>query len=57
MKAKDVSGHLRVMYDEKAKLAGYDSWSAFLSDLNLQDEDASDACLVLKDQIEAEGRK
>ncbi len=54
MKAKDVTGHLRVMYDERSKAAGYDSWSAFLGDLQLGSEPATDAFLVLKDMIEHE---
>lgn len=49
MKAKDINGELRRVYDATARRHGYASWSEFISELRLEQEDAGSAKAVLDD--------
>lgn len=49
MKAKEVSGNLRRIYDASARKHGYESWGEFVRELGLENEQAGEAKAVLDD--------
>ncbi len=45
-------GNLRAIYDARAKDADYENWHEFITELHLEEEDASQCFLVLRDMID-----
>lgn len=58
LKAKEIRGQVLIVYSLKARRAGYrGGWVEFIADLQLMDELAVEAMMVLKDIIEDENNK